>query len=161
MHAQRPWSKNARQKPVEIDNPFEGITARSPSKLERMLSEDLDEVLSGPGSAALQTKLAFTPPALFQTERPIPNRALDKQRWNESPPQSVKSEPNKDRQSDTTGGFSFDPVPAPEQGKPALLIPRQIPAHSQSAQQEQTSYFFDDFDEPEHTQSTSLHRPKG
>lgn len=157
MHAQRPWSKNARQQPVEIDNPFEGITARSPSKLERMLSEDLDEVLTGHGSAAMQTKPTFTPPALFQTERPIPNRALDKQRWNESPSKSIKPEPSKNNQSTNPVGFSFDPVPAPEQGKPA----RQIPAQSKSAQQEQTSYFFDDFDEPERTQSASLHRPKG
>ena len=157
MHAQRPWSKNARQKPVEIDNPFEGITARSPSKLERMLSEDLDEVLSGPGSAAMQTKPIFTPPALFQTERPIPNRALEKQRCNEPTSKSIKSESSKDRQSDNTGGFSFDPVPAPEQGKPA----RQMLAESKMAQQAQTSYFFDDFDEPDLTQPVSLHRPKG
>lgn len=157
MHAQRPWSKNARQQPVEIDNPFEGITARGPSKLHRMLSEDLDEILSQPVSTAPKTKPTFTPPALFQTERPIPNRALDKQRWNEPPPQSVKAEPSKDRQSDNTGGFSFDPVPAPEQGKPA----RQMLAESKTAQQAQTSYFFDDFDEPNLTQPVSLHRPKG
>ncbi|MGD9663347.1 MAG: hypothetical protein AB7U63_19030 [Porticoccaceae bacterium] len=96
MNPQRPWSR-VQPVPVEDDNPFAGITAKVPSRLERLLygEQDIDgfpnmdeesrDFLAQGKPEPLRLPVthrappSFEAPALFQTQRPIPNREVVKQ----------------------------------------------------------------------------------
>lgn len=138
MDPQRPWSR-VQPVSVEDDNPFAGITVKVPSRLERLLygEQDIDDfpimgedsrddfVQGKPEPLRLpvthRAPPNFEAPALFQTQRPIPNRKEVKQnpvaQREESaqvPKQAATTTPNP-----VPTQFIFDPTLAPQAAKRA------------------------------------------
>lgn len=132
MNPQRPWSR-AQPVPVEDDNPFAGITAKVPSRLEQLLygEQDIDDfpiMDEDSGGVFAQGKPeplrlpvthrappGFEAPALFQTQRPIPNREVVKQN-----PVAQRSEPAqvpRRAAAPVPTQFVFDPTVATQAAK--------------------------------------------